>query len=230
MSDAQRTKRNLWLDFLATHRVAENSVPLFTTENGVVASMAYGRNGRRILKRSPEMDALMRRLGRELIQEFQSSQVVHDGILYLMFRRETDGVIPLYFGKTETYGKQDANLSSNVSDLATGDGKFGRWGYNYAYHIGDLSAVTLPGHPADKKTRKYESWRRALFVENSDAVLLIGDVRFWACPWGPDKQSIWREYGSTRLAFEEYLLIGVASDLYSNELLNREGRNKLELK
>ena len=27
-----------------------------------------------------------------------------------------------------------------------------------------------------------------------------------------------------RLAFEEYLLIGVASDLFPNDLLNREGR------
>ena len=140
------------------------------------------------------------------------------------------GVIPLYFGKAEIYGKGNANLSANVSDLATGDGKSGRWGYNDAYHMGDLSAVTLPGHPANKQTRKYASWHRALFVENSDKILLNGDVRFWASLWGPEKQSIWREYGSTRLAFEEYLLIGIASDLFPNELLNREGRNKLELR
>lgn len=229
MSDALRTKLNLWMDFLTTHRVAEDSVPLFATEDEVVATMDYGRNGRRVLKRSPEMDALMRRLGGELIAEFRACQVIHDGILYMMFRRETGGVIPLYFGKAEIYGKGDANLSANVSDLATGDGKFGRWGYNYAYHIGDLSAVTLPGHPAARKTRKYTSWRRAIFIESSDSVQLNGDVRFWACLWGPDKQSIWGEYGTTRLAFEEYLLIGVASDLFPNDLLNREGRNKLEL-
>jgi len=73
----------------------------------------------------------MRRLGGKLIDEFRSGQVIHDGILYLMFRREVGGVIPLYFGKAEIYGKGDANLSANVSDLATGHGKFGRWGYNY---------------------------------------------------------------------------------------------------
>ena len=32
-----------------------------------------------------------------------------------------------------------------------------------------------------------------------------------------------------RLAFEEYVLLGVARDLFPNDLLNREGRNKLAL-
>ena len=230
MSCSQQAKLNLWMDFLATNKVDENSVPLFATESEVVATMTYGRNGRLVLMRSPEMDALMRRLGGQLIDEFHGDRVVHDGILYLMFRRENGGVVPLYFGKAEIYGKGYGNLSANISDLATGEGKFGRWGYNYAYHIGDLSAATLPGHPVEKKTRKYDAWRSSLFVGNSESVVLNGEVRFWACLWGSDRQSIWREYGATRLAFEEYLLIGVASDLFSNALLNREGRNKLELK
>jgi hypothetical protein len=41
------------------------------------------------------------------------------------------------------------------------------------------------------------------------------------------QQSIWREFGATRLAFEEYLLIGVASELFPHDLLNLEGRNRL---
>ena len=49
---------------------------------------------------------------------------------------------------------------------------------------------------------------------------------FWGCLWGPDRMSIWPDYGSTKLAFEEYLLIGVASDVFPNSLLNREGRNR----
>ena len=39
------------------------------------------------------------------------------------------------------------------------------------------------------------------------------DILFWATLWGPDSLSIWHDYGATRLAFEEYLLIGVASDV-----------------
>jgi hypothetical protein len=39
-------------------------------------------------------------------------------------------------------------LSANLIHLATDSSKFGRWGDNYAYHIGDLSSVVLPGHDA----------------------------------------------------------------------------------
>ncbi len=101
-----------------------------------------------------------------------------------------------------------------VSDLTTGYGKFGRWGYNYAYHLGDLSAVTFPGHRPEKQTIKYKSWRSGLFDVDGDTVSLKAETLFWACLWGPERQSVWAEYGSTKLAFEEYLLIGVASDVF----------------
>lgn len=220
-------KQVLWNNFVSAHRINTDSVPLFATENGCVASFGYGKDQRLVLKRSAEMDTLMRQLGQQLMTEFRQQSIVHDGILYLMFRRENAKVIPLYFGKAELLGKGDANLSVNISDLTTGVSKFGRWGYSYAYHLGDLSAVTLPGHPEGKKSRKYEDWRKALFTPQCDSLTTNGDVRFWACLWGPDRQSIWRDFGTTRLAFEEYLLIGVASELFPNDLLNREGRNRL---
>lgn len=221
------SKLALWNNFVSAHQIDTDSVPLFTINEGRVASFAYGRDQRLVLKRSDDMELLMRRLGQQLMKEFSQQSIVHDGILYLMFRRQNDGVIPLYFGKAEILGRGDANLSANISDLATGDGKFGRWGYNYAYHFGDLSAVTLPGHPEGKKTRKYDDWRKALLTQQADSLTTNGDIRFWACLWGPDRQSIWRDFGTTRLAFEEYLLIGVASELFPNDLLNREGRNRL---
>ena len=49
---------------------------------------------------------------------------------------------------------------------------------------------------------------------------------FWGTLWGPECQSIWNGYGSTKLAFEEYLVIRVASDLFPDALLNREGRTR----
>ena len=219
-------KSRLWQDFIATNQVAEDSVPLFALEDGFVKTKEYGKNKRQILVRSSEMENLMRGLGKSLSAEHASGEVKSSGILYLMFRMNEGEVIPLYFGKAEIYGKGDKNLSANISDLKSGNGKFGRWGYNYAYHLGDLSAVTLPGHPDAKKTKKYEDWKTALFVIEEDGAKLKHDIRFWACAWNSERKSIWREYGSTRLAFEEYLLIGVSSDLFPNDLLNREGRNR----
>ena len=216
----------LWQNFVAAHQIVRDSVPLFATENGTVETIEFGKNKRLVLRRSVEMEALMRGLGNELSKQHDSGAVRSSGILYLMFRLDGDSVVPLYFGKAETFGKGDKNLSANISDLITGNGKFGRWGYNYAYHIGDLSAATLAGHPEAKKTRKYSDWKETLFSVEGNSIHLKGDVRFWACDWNPDRSSIWSNYGSTRLAFEEYLLIGVASDLFPNDLLNREGRNR----
>jgi hypothetical protein len=220
-------KRLLWDDFAATHKIANQCVPLFDIFDKHVMVVPYGRNGRHVLKRSSQMESLMRDLGRKLIDQHSTSNVTHDGILYMMLSRERGKLVPLYIGKTETFGKRDRNLSANISDLATGNGKFGRWGYSYAYHLGDLSAVTCSGHPDSKSTIKYTAWRDRLFdVTDTGGVLQKNEIMFWAKLWGPKNQSIWRQYGSTNLAFEEYLLIGVASDVFPSDLLNREGRTR----
>lgn len=219
-------KTKLWNDFVQANNVEREAVPLFNTVGNIVSQLRYGVNARAVLQRSEAAEQLMRGLGRQLICEYRDGRIEHDGILYMMLHRGGSGLVPLYIGKAETFGKGDRNLSANISDLATGNGNFGRWGYNYAYHLGDLSAVTLPGHPPEKQTIKYKSWRDTLFDVDGDTVSLKAETLFWACLWGPMRQSVWAEYGSTKLAFEEYLLIGVASDVFPESLLNREGRTR----
>lgn len=219
-------KITLWKNYIDVHNIAERSVPLFDIKDGRVIVMPYGRDDRLVLKRSIQMEMLMRDLGRQLIKEHQDSNVKHDGILYMMLSRCDRRIEPLYIGKAETFGKGDGNLSANISDLAKGHGKFGRWGYNYAYHLGDLSAVTCKGHPHDKSTAKYTAWRDKLFSVTDGEVTPKTEVMFWATLWDSSRQSIWEQYGSTKLAFEEYLVIGVASDVFPNSLLNREGRTR----
>jgi hypothetical protein len=51
-------------------------------------------------------------------------------------------------------------------------------------------------------------------------------VFFWATAWGPRSYSVWAEFGACSLAFEEYLLIGVGSELFPEALLNDEGVNR----
>ena len=219
-------KAKLWNNFAKAHQIESQAVPLFELEAGSVATMPYGRDGRIVLKRSEQMESLLRSLGNTLIQEHSDGDVKHDGILYMMLSETSEGISPLYIGKAETFGRGDQNLSANISDLAKGNGKFGRWGYNYSYHIGDLSAVTCPGHSAAKATTKYESWRDALFTVSDDQICPKTEILFWATLWGPECQSIWKDYGATKLAFEEYLVIGVASDVFPDQLLNREGRTR----
>ena len=165
-----QVKLNLWETFTQNHEIDTSCVPLFDITEGHVNTLRYGRDKRPVLKRSSEMNNLMRSLGGELIREHDQSQVVHDGILYMMLKRDQDLIVPLYIGKAEIFGKGHQNLSANISDLGRGNGKFGRWGYNYAYHIGDLSAVPLPGHPDSKRTNKYSAWRDTLFSLKGDQI------------------------------------------------------------
>lgn len=222
----ENLKQKLWQSFTDAHSIVASSVPLFATSDSGVEVINYGANKRPMLKRSSDMDDLLRRLGQQAVSQFNTQDPNCDGILYMMFRTESKNVIPLYIGKAELYGKSERNLSVNISDLLSGVAMFGRWGYNYAYHIGDLSAATLPGHPEKKRTPKYTKWSRMLFEVSDQVVKPKFDIRFWATLWTKDCRSIWHEFGSTKLTFEEYLLIGIASDLFPMDLLNNEGRNR----
>jgi hypothetical protein len=87
-----------------------------------------------------------------------------------MHRLDPSGrVAPLYVGKAGRYGRTGA-VSANLAAIRTNGGKFARWDYNYAYHMGDLSAVALPGHAADKSALKYQRRTERLFVQEIGVV------------------------------------------------------------
>jgi hypothetical protein len=136
----------------------------------------------------------------------------------------------LYIGRAGKYGKGGGNISANLLGIERETSKFARWGSGYAYHIGDLSAAACIGHGADRVVRKYHRWAQRLFRDAPAAMpTLRRPVYFWATAWHPGSYSIWHEYGSCSLSFQEYLLIGVASQLFSNILLNDEGVNRSSL-
>jgi len=120
--------------------------------------------------------------------------------------RATTSFVPCYIGKSETVGKNSGVLSANLVRLATDTSKFGRWGDNYAYHIGDLSSIVLPGHDAAVQTEKYRSWATALFEDiNTDRPRLRQPVFFCIRAWKREDVGIWTEFGPTRLSFLEFL-------------------------
>ena len=215
---------NVWNKFCQRFKVVEQSVPLFATgANGVVAHRMLGRASRPILMRSPEMEALILAETAKLVEDWKSGQHRYDGLIYCMGWRQEGQFIPLYIGKTETIGKGAGNLSANIKNLKTDKSKFARWGDNYAYHVGDLSACVLTGHADGKQAIKYRAWADRLF-ENVPSLTpkLRRPVYFWAAAWDKSMTGVWEELGPTSLAFLEYLLIGVAGRV-SPVLLNREG-------
>lgn len=220
-------KLSLWDRFCAEHRVAERGVPLFaTTAHGFVEVFPYGRDGRPMLRRSAAMETMVIEAVDAVLSAKASSA---EGLIYMMHRIDEQGrVVPLYVGKAGRHGRSGAAVSANIASIRANAGRFARWGYNYAYHVGDLSAATLPGHAAAKVQPKYGRWARRLFGESPTVTPRpIVEPRFWCAAWGPSSPNIWREFGACPLAFAEYLLIGVAGLLFPNDLLNDEGVNRM---
>ena len=199
-----------------------------TSPDLVVMTKQIGRSDpRSIICRSPEMEALIRSECTKLIEDWKQKSFVYDGLIYMMLAEEPEGVIPLYIGKAETLGKGNGNLSANIKNIDTNTRNFARWGDNYAYHIGDLSAVSVPGHDSKKANPKYRDWAETLFKKYPDEnPELKSQVYFWAKAWAGKETGPWVDFGPTRLTFLEYLLIGLASSAFGDRLLNREGRNR----
>ena len=51
-------------------------------------------------------------------------------------------------------------------------------------------------------------------------------VYFWIKAWKKEDIGPWEDFGSTNLTFLEYLMIGVASSVYPENVLNKEGQNR----
>jgi hypothetical protein len=217
-------RQSIWDKFCNRFRITEACVPLFATdEAGNVKNKPVGKNQRPILMRSNECEAMILSVTDKLVDDWMNKSNQFDGMLYMMGWKQAGRFVPLYIGKTETIGKGDHNLSANIKNLHKDKSKFARWGDNYAYHMGDLSACVLPGHAEDKKIQKYMVWAECLFMESSK---LKEPAYFWSIAWKPSDVGAWEEFGPTSLAFQEYLLIGIASQISSN-LLNREGMSRI---
>lgn len=219
---------SIWNDWCTAQMIAEKGVHLFLTNNEkIVKTKQIGKSGRPVLLRHPDMESMVIRETDILVADWKSGEHLYDGLIYIMFRLENQLVRPLYIGKAESIGRGDKNLSINIKNLAKDKSKFARWGDNYAYHIGDLSAASLTGHSEDKVNPKYLRWASALFdiVEGRD-VRLRTPCYFWMKAWKPTDLGVWKEMVPMRLSFLEYLLIGVASSAFGTSVLNYEGRNR----
>jgi hypothetical protein len=169
------------------------------------------------------MEALIvRETGRVIAEKVQ------EGLLYIMHWRDEAGrILPLYIGRAGKHGKGDGNISANLLNVGKDKSKFARWGSGYAYHIGDLSAASCLGHAPKTIVSKYRRWGQRLFLEApAESPILRRPVFFWATTWGPDSYNIWNDFGRCSLSFQEYLLIGIASELFPDVLLNDEGVNR----
>ena len=221
-------RKALWDAFCQRQQIIANTTPLFDVDNeSMVRIKQVGKKAtRRLLVRSESMESLVISQTNILLDDIARESNQFDGLIYMMFIRDHEDVIPLYIGKTESKGRINA-ISANIKDVERVKDKFARWGDNYKYHIGDLSACVLPGHDTKYVTQKYLHWAKNVFVDfPTEKPQLKQDIWFWCKAWNKNDIGVWPEFGATRLNFLEYLLIGLASSLFPNTLLNREGHSR----
>ena len=218
-------RRHLWFEFCDRHGLGSDCAPLFETEASIVSTVPLGRNQQPVLKRSALMETLVLDQVKLLHEDFQAAASQYEGLIYCMFDLSDEQLpCPLYIGKAEKFGKGDRNLSANLKGIKQGTSHpFARWGYNYAYHLGDLSSVVL-AHK-DGGAKKYERWANELFEKPYEMRKLKRPIFFWCKAWKTGSLGPWLEFGPTNLTFLEYLLIGVASAEFP-QLLNAEGTNR----
>lgn len=198
MTAAQDNAVKVWDRFCRRFGVVENSVPLFAVDqDGVVAQREIGRgNKRSVLARSPAMETLVLAETAKLVADWEAKTRLYEGLIYCVGWRDDARFVPLNIGKAETLGRGDGNLSANLKKLIKDRSKFGRWGDNYAHHVGDLSACVLPGHLAAKRVSKYQSWAATMFEPGpSPGPRLRRPVYFWTMAWEPSQSACGRNWG-----------------------------------
>ncbi|GAA4012573.1 hypothetical protein GCM10022631_25390 [Deinococcus rubellus] len=143
------------------------------------------------------------------------------GFLYVMHIGAGELLIPRYVGKAEKKGVKH-EISANLMRIRHSPDKFGRWGYNSAYHLGELSHAVLgeafkPGLPQ----KNYGRWRNALFAQTSPPILRA-PVWVHLMPWRSGSRGPSGLIGS--VAAIEYEVIALAGAAHASELLNVQGR------
>ena len=223
------SKLSIWSDFCHEHAIYGDGIPLFQSKDRYVDVIPYGVDNRPVLRRSTRMESLVIREVRKVIADYENNTNKYEGLIYIMYWHNNSTISPLYIGKSEKHGKKGSNLSTNIRNIESNRAYFCRWGYNYAYHIGDLSAVVCAGHPRlGSSIPKYHKWAEGLFEQFPvRRPRLKQEVFFWIKAWERNTVGIWKEYGPTSLTFLEYLLIGLASAVFPMSLLNKEGVNRI---
>jgi hypothetical protein len=203
-------KKFLWNEFCEKQGILLRCVPLFeVNETGKVERKYVGRDQRPTLKRSNLCDVMLTALTSQLSNPTNHNDHCYEGILYMIGWIHLERFIPLYIGTSL--------LSNNKSQTKFGIKKLAGWGDGYGSHIGDLSACTLPGHPAEYKSALHRKLAKCLFTKGTQ---LKRPVYIWAKKWEMTDIGIWEEYGPISLSFSETLLKNVAKDISASFIVD----------
>ena len=176
-----------------------------------------------------------------------TNQMFSDGLIYMIYFLRSDlqkidplppklvdglvnvldecEIIPIYIGKTEMIGTK-GGYSDNLKNVHKKQnlGKFARWGYDKARHMGALSLrfYSLP----NERVKDYEEWISLMFMSENRSnkyPKLAVPVYFQIKPWFPYNIKIDKSHGYFTPEAET-LLIALARSLFPDVLTNKRER------
>ena len=156
---------------------------------------------------------------KSIIRKVKDGSTQHDGVIYMMYKIRNGLRVPLYIGKSEFKGIK-RKYSYNATNLSTA-GPFMRWGAPQTphYHFGALFAARI-GH--EEAPPKYQNWHKAIFNERGllreQIYLVMIPMKTIVVPYTPYAVNVTNAENS---------LISLASHLFPNDILNREGKARL---
>lgn len=203
----------LWNRFCESYNLLQNGVPLFEIKDGSVNNENYGRNKRKVLKRSDEMKNLVIREVENVISDQK-----YRGLIYFMYWKKDSQVNPLYIGKCGKLGRTN-DINTNLKNISRNKQYFCRWGNDYYRHIGGLSAATLRDYSKEKIALKYEKWAERLFESKRPTYTPKERESTWFWILACDEELL-KEYGTNNLNDFESKLIDSASEYPT--LLNKK--------
>jgi hypothetical protein len=113
--------RQIWNRFCERHNVPGTWVPLFNTSpNGTVLTKRIGNTRvHNVLRRSDDMEAVVRRECAKLTSDWQEKTSIYDGLLYIIAVEDGGSAAPLYIGRRRV----DIRLDSGEHFFALTDVK-----------------------------------------------------------------------------------------------------------
>lgn len=92
----------LWEEFCCDHNIIQTSVPLFETLENVVTVTRHRNDQRLLLRRSAAMEKLVISEVSKVLADFHLGTEEYERLIYMMFWRDGQQVIPISSGVSTT--------------------------------------------------------------------------------------------------------------------------------
>lgn len=166
------------------------------------------------------------------IFEIKVSEVLNndnsEGLIYFLYQKNHQDIIPLYIGIANKTGKSNKTSSLFLKKEKSRP----RWDYtkNGNFHLSDINTLLLNkgyNESERQKAKGKSTWLKSIFansktpIKNGELPKLNYEIFLSVDEWNAKSVSSIPNLGHTSLYCEEAILIDCFTEFYANSLLNK---------